>query len=112
MTEHLFSYGTLQDEKIQLALFGRNIKGINDKLPGYKLSTIENKSYKQNEESEPPFYLIALPSNNSNDLIDGMILELTTPELLVADAYESDDYRRVEVFLQSGKKAWVYIAAR
>jgi hypothetical protein len=34
---------------------------------------------------------------------------ITHAELLRADAYEADDYKRVEVRLKSGRQAWVYI---
>ena len=31
----LFSYGTLQDKKVQIANFGRELVGREDVLPGY-----------------------------------------------------------------------------
>ena len=43
MTEHLFSYGTFQNEKTQLILFGRLLEGSRDSLPGYKLASVEIK---------------------------------------------------------------------
>jgi len=43
MREYLFSYGTLQKDKIQLALFGRILQGWNDMLRGYKMISIEIK---------------------------------------------------------------------
>jgi hypothetical protein len=41
MKEYLFSYGTLQKEKVQIDLFGRILAGSNDVLKGYRVSTIE-----------------------------------------------------------------------
>ena len=41
MMELLFSYGTLQLEKVQMESFGRTLKGAKDAIPGYKLSTVE-----------------------------------------------------------------------
>ena len=35
--ESLFSYGTLQLEEVQKALFGRILMGMKDRLPGYKV---------------------------------------------------------------------------
>ena len=38
---HLFSYGTLQQEKVQLASFGRLLKGVADILPGWRREMVE-----------------------------------------------------------------------
>src|SRR5689334_5312839 len=35
--ELLFAYGTLQQEAVQLATFGRRLEGVEDALPGYRL---------------------------------------------------------------------------
>jgi hypothetical protein len=37
----LFSYGTLQDQAVQLSTFGRELKGRLDNLPGYKQNLVE-----------------------------------------------------------------------
>jgi len=39
--EHLFSYGTLQTEAVQLATFGRKLVGESDTLPGYRQTRLE-----------------------------------------------------------------------
>ena len=36
----LFSYGTLRDEKVQLALFGRTLVGRKDQLLGFEQALI------------------------------------------------------------------------
>lgn len=36
----LFSYGTLQEESVQLATFGRLLQGSQDELVGFQLSTV------------------------------------------------------------------------
>ena len=41
MKECLFSYGTLQKEKVQIDLFGRILAGSADILRGYKISTLK-----------------------------------------------------------------------
>lgn len=40
-TELLFSYGTLQQEEVQLATFGRKLEGKLDQLLGYVLSMLK-----------------------------------------------------------------------
>ena len=36
----LFSYGTLRQENVQLAIFGRRIEGRPDALPGYAVTPV------------------------------------------------------------------------
>jgi quinol monooxygenase YgiN len=38
----LFSYGTLQEEKVQLSTFGRLLQGQRDELPGFEPSSVED----------------------------------------------------------------------
>jgi hypothetical protein len=38
----LFSYGTLQDKKVQVAHFGRELQGRRDFMPGYRQTLIES----------------------------------------------------------------------
>ena len=111
MQELLFSYGTLQKDKVQLELFGRLLTGTRDVLAGYALSTIEIKDTSVLEKSEQPYHLIAIHSNDLTSAIKGTVYAITTDELHQADSYETEDYKRVKVTLQSGKEAWVYVAA-
>ena len=111
MAEFLFSYGTLQKEKVQVELFGRLLKGTKDALKGYKLSTIEIKDESVLSKSGQRYHLIAILSRDNADMIEGMVLEISEEELLIADKYETKDYKRVNVMLESGKEAWIYSAA-
>lgn len=110
MKENLFSYGTLQKEKVQLELFGRILQGSGDTLKGYRLSTIEIKDESILSKSEQKYHLIAVSSKDKNDFIKGIVFELTEKELIIADEYETDDYKRVKAVLASGKETWVYVA--
>ena len=110
MKEYIFSYGTLQLENVQMELFGRTLQGNSDILRGYKTSTIDIKDESFDSKCEQKTYLIAVSSNNKQDNIKGTVFEITEKELVIADDYESDDYKRVRVLLESGKEAWVYAA--
>jgi gamma-glutamylcyclotransferase (GGCT)/AIG2-like uncharacterized protein YtfP len=110
MQELLFSYGTLQKDNVQLELFGRLLQGHQDVLQGYQLSTIEIKDESVLVKSEQPYHLIALPAKDTPDTIEGIVFTISKEELLLADNYETDDYKRIKVKLQSGKEAWVYVA--
>src|SRR6476620_2489460 len=108
MGQLLFSYGTLQKEKVQLELFGQTLKGATDVLRGYKAVEIEIKDEDVLAKSEQKYHLIAVQSNESN-FISGVVFELTEEELMIADGYETEDYKRISVMLESGKESWVYV---
>lgn len=100
--ENLFSYGTLQLEKIQDDVFQRLLSGKTDTLRRYKTSRIAIQDRQ---------YLIVDFTGDESDVVGGMVFEVTTDELTSADEYEGSDYRRVEVMLESGNRAWVYVRA-
>jgi hypothetical protein len=108
--EHLFSYGTLQKEAVQLETFGRLLTGIPDVLTGYELSTIMIEDEEVVATSNEVYHPIIILTNNPKDLIKGVLFEITKEELNHADAYETNSYKRVKVQLESGKSAWVYSA--
>lgn len=110
MNENLFSYGTLQKERVQLQLFGRLLIGTKDTLKGYKLSSIEIKDESFLAKGEEKYQLTAILSKDDADIIEGIVLEISEEELLLADKYEPDNYKRVKVALQSGREAWIYLA--
>lgn len=107
--ELLFSYGTLQKEKVQLELFGRKLNGAKDTLEGYSISTIEIKDERFLAKGEDKLQRTLIQTNNSTDRIEGTVLELTYEELLQADKYEPENYKRIQVSLRSGKQAWIYL---
>jgi gamma-glutamylcyclotransferase (GGCT)/AIG2-like uncharacterized protein YtfP len=107
----LFSYGTLQQEDVQLASFGRLLEGTNDAIPGYKQSFIEITDPEVIRKSGSKFHPIIVPTGNPENEVKGKVYKITESELIAADAYEVSDYKRVGVRLRSGKKAWVYIKA-
>lgn len=111
MKEYIFSYGTLQEDKVQLELFGRLLNGAQDVLRAYKSTSIEIKDESFLSKGEQKYQLTAIPSNGKNDFIEGTVFEISEEELLLADRYEPDGYQRIEVELESGKKAWIYAAA-
>ncbi len=109
MPELLFSYGTLQKPKVQLESFGRLLEGYTDQLTGFYLGQLEIEDEAVLATSEQLFHPIAVFSGNPDDMISGMVFEVTDAELLKADQYEVDDYHRILVTLMSGKQAWAYV---
>jgi hypothetical protein len=108
----LFSYGTLQQEDVQRATFGRSLRGAADALVGYRRSTIEIDDPEVVRKSRKTHHPIVAFTGNDADRVEGAVLEITEAELARADAYETAAYVRVEARLASGLKAWVYVDKR
>jgi hypothetical protein len=107
----LFSYGTLQQEDVQLATFGRRLEGRADALPGYATSLLEITDADVIATSGKVHHLIARPTGNRADEVAGMAFRITPAELAAADTYEVAAYKRIAVWLKSGLAAFVYVAA-
>lgn len=75
MPDYLFSYGTLQQEKTQHQLFGRQLTGAFDQLPGYIIQEIIITDELFLSRGEDAFQHIATPSTNAGDMVIGIALE-------------------------------------
>lgn len=107
----LFSYGTLQQEDVQFATFGRRLEGRADALLGHATSLLKIKDAEVVKTSGKAHHLIVRPSGNPADEVPGMVFRLTAAELAAADTYEVSDYKRIAVRLKSGLEAFVYVGA-
>ena len=109
----LFSYGTLQDERVQLATFGRRLDGRPDALVGYETSRVRIDDPVEVAATGLTHYQNAVPTTRAGATVSGTAFEVTDAELAVADGYERPAaYVRVAVVLASGTPAWVYVHAR
>ena len=97
--EYLFTYGTLQDKQVQQYVFGRILKGKPDMLPKFKW--FENAVYGR--------YPLVKPTNNDNDLVEGIAYQVNSQDLARCDVYETSAYTRKIFTLKSGINAWVYV---
>ena len=109
----LFSYGTLQEEGVQLSTFGRLLRGQSDELPGFEpsLTPIEDP---QTVAASGRTHHANLTFNGRNESrVRGTVFEITDAELAAADRYEElAAYKRIAAVLASGRQAWVYVEAR
>jgi hypothetical protein len=105
----LFSYGTLQQENVQLSSFGRVLAGTPDAMPGWRQGEIEITDPEVIRTSGKRFHPIVEPSGDPADEVSGTVFRITAAELAAADAYEVSDYKRILVRLKSGSEAWVYV---
>ena len=109
--EKLFSYGTLQLPQVQESLFGRILVGTKEELPGYKVEKLKIKDQAVIEKSGTDMHPILVQTGKPQDVVAGMVFEITQAELEKADEYEVDDYRRTLATMRSGTQAWIYCSA-
>ncbi|HJU75574.1 MAG TPA: gamma-glutamylcyclotransferase family protein [Gemmatimonadaceae bacterium] len=106
----LFSYGTLQDESVQMSTFGRFLEGHADELIGYEESLFEIADPEFVATSGKAYHKIVRYNGNSDSRVPGMVFDVTDSELAKSDDYEPEGYKRISARLASGKDAWVYAA--
>ena len=109
--EKLFSYGTLQLPQVQESLFGRILAGTKEELPGYKVETLKIKDQAVIEKSGTDMHPILVQTGKPQDVVAGMVFEITQAELEKVDEYEVDDYLRNLAVMSSGTQAWIYCSA-
>ena len=107
----LFSYGTLRQREVQLATYGRLLDGSADALTGYRLEPLVIDDPDVVQVSGKAVHNIARATGHPADRIDGIVFEMSEAELHSTDAYEAAAYSRVQVTLESGRRAFVYVAA-
>ena len=104
----IFSYGTLQEEHVQLATFGRLLHGRHDELPGFELSLVTIV-----HPGGTTQYANVKHNGDRDSRVRGVAFEITDAELAAADDYERRaSYTRITVTLASGRQAclWVHDA--
>ncbi|WP_079407162.1 GDSL-type esterase/lipase family protein [Streptomyces sp. 3211] len=106
----LFSFGTLMDERVQTALFGRAVPTSPASLAGYTTRPLQITDPAVIAASGLDVHLIL--ERRLGASVEGAVLHLTDRELAAADAYEVDDYTRRRVVLTSGESTWAYLDAK
>ena len=109
--ENLFSYGTLRENAVQNAVFGRSVAGSADAIVGYRLQAMTITDPAAIAISGRAQHTILEPTGRDEDQVEGMVLKISAAELELADAYEDAAYRRASARLRSGAEAWVYVSA-
>ena len=108
----LFSYGTLRQREVQLALFGRTLEGTADALPGYAVSPLLITDPQVIATSGTAHHTSCHETGSPRDEVPGTVFRITRADLAAADAYEVADVKRVTVRLRSGIDAFIYVSAR
>jgi gamma-glutamylcyclotransferase (GGCT)/AIG2-like uncharacterized protein YtfP len=108
----LFSYGTLQQDAVQMSTFGRLLQGHPDELVGFEQSLLQIEDPQFVATSGKSHHAIVKFNGRTDSRVSGTVLEVSDSELAKADQYEPAGYKRISAMLASGKEAWVYAAAR
>ncbi len=109
----LFSYGTLQQEDVQLSTFGRLLQGQGDELPGFEQSLVRIEDPHVVYASGKTHHSNVTFNGRHDSRVSGTVFEITDVELAAADQYEQfAAYKRIAAVLASGKQAWVYVDVR
>jgi hypothetical protein len=108
----LFSYGTLQDDGVQLSTFGRLLKGLRDELLGFEPSLVRIDDPQLVAASGRTHHANVTFNGRDDSRVSGTVFEITDAELAAADRYEQlAEYKRIAATLASGKRAWLYVDA-
>ena len=106
----LFSYGTLQQEDVQLSTFGRKLEGEKDLMVGYEPSLVKIADPELAKRLQKLYHDNVTKTDDEWSNVQGTVFEVTDDELAKSDAFEAQfNYRRVTVPLASGNEAWVYL---
>ena len=109
----LFSYGTLQQEHVQLSTFGRRLQGQRDELLGFEPSLARIEDPQVVATSGRTHNANATFTGRDDSRVSGTVFEISDAELAAADEYERlAAYKRIAAMLASGKQTWVYVDGR
>ena len=108
----LFSYGTLQQDAVQISTFGRLLRGQPDELIGFEQTLLRIEDPQFVATSGKAEHVIVRCNGRSDSRVCGTVFEISDAELAAADRYEPAGYKRISTILASGKRAWVYADAR
>lgn len=105
--EYLFAYGILRSEAGQRMVFGQTLTGTDAALPGYTVDYLPALS------KQRPGLLASNPvirhTGNPLDLVLGTKFLIAEASLACADDFEQTEFRRIQVTLSDGERAWMYI---
>ena len=106
----LFSYGTLQQEDVQLATFGRRLTGQRDELVGCVPALVKIEDPQVAAATGRTHHANVAFTGDEASRVAGTAYEITDAELARVDEYEiAFFYGRVVARLASGREAWVYV---
>ena len=108
----LFSYGSLQQEDVQLSTFGRRLIGQRDELCGFEPGLVKIDDPQMAAALGRSHHANVVFTGRDDSRVAGIAFAVDDAELARVDRYEAEfSYERVDAELGSGRRAWVYIHA-
>ena len=108
----LFSYGSLQQEDVQLSTFGRRLIGQRDELCEFEPGLVKIEDPKVAAALGRSHHANVIFTGREDSRVAGMAFEIEDSELSRVDRYEAEfSYERIDAELRSGRRAWVYVHA-
>ena len=116
----LFSYGTLQQDEVQVATFGRLLHGQRDELVGFEQSVLSISDPYVVETSGKTEHLIVSFTGDDQNRVSGMVFEITddghgfdtaTVPVRPSETYAADGMTALESVLEKGV-AWRRLRVR
>ena len=110
-SERLFSYGTLQQEAVQLANSGRKLEGIPDAVMGYRLSSVQITDPEVVAENGLEVHKILVPGDDPKETVQAWC----SPSRRQNCAPPMPAKRMpisARVKPQSGPEVWVHVGAK
>jgi hypothetical protein len=95
---------------VQRELFGRALEAEDAALTGFRIGMVAISNPDVVRLSGSAEHPGLIRTDDAKDRVEGQALAVTAAELAAADAYESADYFRAPVTLESGRAAFVYLA--
>lgn len=106
----VFSYGALQIAELQRAILGRVFPPEPDILPGFTADYAEMADPRFAELTGSSVHAVLRRTGDPRDKVIGTVYRFTDDELDAADQFEVLMFRREQVVLASGRRAWVYLS--
>ena len=108
----LFSYGTLQQEDVQLATLGRRLEGHRDEIVGFEPSQVRIEDPAIAARLGKTHHNNVTATGNTSSRVAGTVFEVTDEEIARIDGYERVfSYVRLTAPLASGRACWLYAHA-
>jgi gamma-glutamylcyclotransferase (GGCT)/AIG2-like uncharacterized protein YtfP len=108
----LFSYGTLQQDDVQLSTFRRRLDGQRDELLGCESALVRIEDPQVAAALGKTHHANVRFNGHAHSRVRGTVFEISDAELVSVDEYEAAfSYTRVQARLASGRQAWVYVHA-
>lgn len=108
----LFSYGTLQQDSVQLSTLGRRLNGASDALVGFEPTRVPIDDPQVVAAIGKTHHANVVFNGKDESRVAGMAFDVTDAELARIDEYEvAFLYSRIVGTLASGRTAWAYVHA-